>query len=154
VRELQERRPGDAAIVAASRRVRLLAIVVATAVVAADQLTKQLALRALAGGPVDVVWTLRLKLTFNTGAAFSLGTGLTPVITALAVVLVAFLLMAVARAPSQLLVVALGLVVGGAMGNLVDRLLRHHGGAVVDFIDLQWWPVFNLADAAVSIGRA
>jgi len=48
--------------------------------------------------------------------------------------------------------VALGLLAGGAAGNLVDRLLRDHGGAVVDFIDLQWWPVFNLADAAITCG--
>jgi signal peptidase II len=52
--------------------------------------------------------------------------------------------------------VALGLVLGGALGNIVDRLLRTGdgflGGAVVDFIDAQWWPVFNVADIAISCG--
>jgi signal peptidase II len=43
-------------------------------------------------------------------------------------------------------------VIGGALGNLADRLVRHHGGAVIDFIDPRWWPVFNIADAAVSVG--
>ena len=51
---------------------------------------------------------------------------------------------------------SLGLVLGGALGNLVDRAFREGsgflGGAVVDFIDLQWWPVFNVADTAVSVG--
>ncbi|HEX7167995.1 MAG TPA: signal peptidase II, partial [Acidimicrobiales bacterium] len=46
----------------------------------------------------------------------------------------------------------LGLVLGGAVGNLADRLFRDHGGAVVDFVDLQWWPVFNVADIAISVG--
>ena len=46
----------------------------------------------------------------------------------------------------------LGLIVGGAVGNLTDRVLRGHGGAVVDFVDLQWWPVFNLADACIVCG--
>jgi signal peptidase II len=48
--------------------------------------------------------------------------------------------------------IALGLVLGGALGNLADRLIRGHGGAVIDFIDFQWWPVFNVADMAITIG--
>jgi signal peptidase II len=48
--------------------------------------------------------------------------------------------------------VGLGLLVGGAVGNLADRLVGGHGGAVVDFIDLQWWPAFNVADAAITCG--
>jgi signal peptidase II len=46
----------------------------------------------------------------------------------------------------------LGLIIGGALGNLVDRLVRHHAGAVIDFVDLRWWPVFNVADAAITVG--
>jgi signal peptidase II len=46
----------------------------------------------------------------------------------------------------------MGLLLGGACGNLVDRLVRHHHGAVIDFIDLRWWPVFNVADACITVG--
>ena len=46
----------------------------------------------------------------------------------------------------------MGLLLGGAAGNLTDRLVRHHHGAVIDFIDLKWWPVFNVADASIVCG--
>src|SRR5262249_12401379 len=49
-------------------------------------------------------------------------------------------------------VVAMGLLLGGALGNLGDRLFRHHHGSVIDFIDLRWWPVFNVADSALTVG--
>ena len=121
--------------------------------VALDQLTKSWALRALDDGPVHVLWTLRLRLSFNSGAAFGLGPGLAPLLVVVGIVLVVALL-GFGRAATSTLAgtVALGLVLGGAVGNLVDRLLRQHGGAVVDFVDLQWWPVFNVADAAISCG--
>jgi signal peptidase II len=48
----------------------------------------------------------------------------------------------------------MGALLGGALGNLADRLIRHHHGAVIDFIDLRWWPVFNVADAAITVGAA
>ena len=67
---------------------------------------------------------------------------------ALLVVLAGFSRSLTGRLPT----VALGLVLGGAAGNLVDRLFRGHDGAVVDFIDLQWWPVFNVADMAIVCG--
>jgi len=126
---------------------------VAALVVIFDQLTKAWALRALEDGPVHLVWTLRLNLAFNSGAAFGLGRGLAPVLAPLAILLVLALLgfgrSAVTTRPGA---VALGLVLGGALGNLTDRLFGDHGGAVVDFIDLQWWPVFNLADTAITSG--
>ena len=127
--------------------------VVTAAVVAVDQVTKTWALRALDDGPIEVVWTLRLDLSFNSGAAFGLGRGLAPLFVAVGVVLVVVLL-TVARSSGTNAAgtVALGLVLGGALGNLGDRLFRDHGGAVVDFIDLQWWPVFNVADAAITCG--
>jgi signal peptidase II len=125
---------------------------VAAAVVVVDQLTKTWALRSLADGPVDLVWTLRLKLTINSGAAFGLGRGLGPVLVVAAVaVLVVLGMLARSSSLSPVGAVALGLVLGGALGNLVDRLVRDQGG-VVDFVDLQWWPVFNVADAAISVG--
>ncbi|MEO7836018.1 MAG: signal peptidase II, partial [Acidimicrobiales bacterium] len=67
-------------------------------------------------------------------------------------VLVALIGLGRSAATSTAATVALGLVVGGALGNLADRFLRDFGGAVVDFIDLQWWPIFNVADAAISVG--
>jgi signal peptidase II len=118
----------------------------------ADQLTKWWALEALPDGPVHVIWTLHLELHFNSGAAFSMGRGLTPFITAAVVALVVVLFTMVRSVTTPSVAVALGLLLGGASGNLIDRLVRDHGGAVIDFIDLQWWPVFNLADAAVVIG--
>ena len=150
MRRLQERGPVPAL---APRPRWALAAGTAVAVVALDQVTKSWALRSLADGPVHLVWTLHLNLTFNSGAAFGLGRGLAPLLIAAALVLVALLVgMGRSGPPTPLAAFALGLVLGGAAGNLADRLLRDHGGAVVDFIDLQWWPVFNLADAAISCG--
>ena len=125
---------------------------VAVAVAAADQLTKAWALQALADGPIHLLWTLRLRLSFNTGIAFGLGRGLGTLLVPLALaVLVVMVVLGWVGSGGLPTTVALGLVTGGAAGNLVDRLVRH-GGAVVDFVDLQWWPVFNLADAAISCG--
>ena len=131
---------------------------VAAIVIALDQLTKWWALEGLSppDGPIDVIWTLRFNLTFNSGMAFSQGRGLGPVIGAVALVVVVVLVMSVGRGASTLGAVAIGMVVGGAVGNLSDRLFRSDSGflqgRVIDFIDVQWWPVFNVADAAVVIG--
>ena len=125
----------------------------AVTVVAVDQLTKSWALRALEDGPIDVLWTLRFNLSFNTGAAFGIGQGLAPLLMLVAIaVLVALVGFGRTAATTPATTGALGLVVGGAVGNLVDRFVRDHGGAVVDFIDLQWWPIFNVADAAITVG--
>jgi signal peptidase II len=98
-------------------------------------------------------------LTYNRGAAFSLGSGASPVIEAIAVVLVVIVLWfsgRLARGGGHLAtIVGFGLVSGGALSNLVDRVARHHHGAVVDFIQLvSWWPIFNVADAAITVGAA
>ncbi len=133
------------------RRLDLLVAVVA-AVVVTDQMTKSLALSRLQDGPVHLFWTLRLNLSFNSGVAFSQGRGLTPFITAAVVVLVAGLALLSRKVRGVPATLAVGLLLGGACGNLADRVLRGHGGAVVDFIDLQWWPVFNVADVAITAG--
>jgi signal peptidase II len=130
---------------------------VAVAVIVVDQLTKRWALSALGDGHVvDIVWTLRLNLTFNSGMAFSRGQGLGPIIGVLAFVVVIVLVGSLARTAVGVARIAVGLVIGGALGNLCDRAFRSGGGflrgRVIDFIDLQWWPVFNVADAAVVIG--
>jgi signal peptidase II len=126
-------------------------------VVALDQLTKTWAVRALDDGPVDLFWTLSLDLTFNTGAAFSRGRGLGPIIGVAAAVVALVLLWTGRTVESRAGAIAVGMVLGGAAGNLADRAFRAGGdgflgGAVVDFVDLEWWPVFNLADACIVIG--
>ena len=125
-----------------------------TAVVGLDQLTKTIAERHLAHGPVYLVGPVRLALSYNTGAAFGLGRGVAPLLVAAGVVVVVLVVRSAGRSPSTLAVLATGLVVGGAVGNLVDRLVRHNAGAVIDFVDLRVWPVFNLADACIVCGAA
>jgi signal peptidase II len=138
----------------------LLAAAVAGAVFVADQVTKTWALHH-AVTPRHVLGPIFLTLTFNSGAAFGVGRGVTPVVEVVVVLLVSGLLLfgrRAARSSSTTVAVASGLLLGGACGNLADRLVRHHGGAVVDFIDAlrigsrDWWPVFNVADAAIVIG--
>lgn len=128
----------------------------AAVVVALDQLTKHWALAALADGPVDLVGSLRLNLVYNDGAAFSLGAGNTTVISLLGLVVVAMIVRLGLTAESRASAVGFGIVLGGALGNLTDRAFRRGdgvlGGFVVDFVDLQWWPVFNLADASLWVG--
>ena len=124
-----------------------------------DQLTKTWALSALdAGRTIDLVWTLRFRLIFNTGAAFSQGEGLGPLLAILVLVVVGLLVRLGARTGDPVARLCIGVIIGGALGNLADRVFRSGdgflGGAVVDFVDLQWWPVFNLADAAVVVGGA
>ncbi len=139
-----------------ARRLRLL-LGVGAVVLAVDQLTKWWAVEALGDGrTIDLVWTARFNLVRNDGAAFSLGSDYTPFI-ALVAVAVSIAVIVVGRKIEQpWMLGALGLVLGGALGNVVDRLVRSGDGflqgAVVDFIDLQWWPVFNVADMGIVIG--
>jgi signal peptidase II len=131
---------------------------VAVFVLAADILTKALVVAHLrAGQPVHVLGSvLELNLLRNSGAAFSLGTGDTIVFTAIAVVVVVYILRTARKLRSAVWAVTLGLLLGGACGNLVDRIFRAPGlfrGDVVDFIEVtRYWPVFNLADSAIVCG--
>jgi signal peptidase II len=132
-------------------------LLIAAAVVLADQLSKQWALNALDDRTIDVVGSLRFNLAFNKGMAFSQGTGLGPIIGVVALVVVVGLLVSIGRSTSPIYPLAVGLIIGGAVGNLLDRLFRDPGwfrGGVVDFIDLQWWPIFNVADIAITVGGA
>lgn len=143
--------------VAPPRRLGLFATV-AIVVLVADQLTKHWAVNRLSdGSTIDVVGSLRFNLFLNTGAAFSLGSGngWGPWIAVIAIGVVVMLALGhTSRFP--LGAAAAGMIAGGAVGNLADRALRGDDGflhgAVIDFIDLQWWPVFNIADAAVVVG--
>jgi signal peptidase II len=120
-----------------------------------DRSTKLWAERAFASGPVDVIpGVLTFRYVSNSGGAFSLGQS-APWFFAAATIVVSALIAATAfRRRSVLTSVALGLILGGALGNLTDRAVRGSGmtGHVVDFIDVHVWPVFNLADSAIVIG--
>lgn len=147
----------DAATAGPSRRYGAAALASAAVVVVLDQLTKWWALATLDDGRViDLVWTLRLRLVFNTGAAFSSFQGLGPLLGVAAVAVAAILLLNRRLVSGRLSAVATGSIAGGALGNLTDRLFRSDdgflGGAVVDFIDVQWWPVWNVADMGVVLG--
>ena len=131
---------------------------VGLAVLAFDQLTKAWALNRLSGGRlVEVVGSLRFNLAYNTGTAFSMGSGkgLGPWISVLAIVVVVGLSLGY-TSRFRLGAIAAGMIAGGALGNLGDRAFRGDDGflhgAVIDFVDLQWWPVFNVADAAIVVG--
>lgn len=125
-----------------------------------DQLTKTWAERSLTTRNIDVIGSLRFNLAYNTGTAFSLGGGLGPWIAVLALVVVGVLVWQGRTVRTRLGAVALALIVGGALGNIVDRAFRQGlgseqgfmRGAVVDFIDLQWWPIFNIADVGIVVG--
>ena len=139
-----------------ARRHNLVLFGVAALVVAFDQITKWWALQALDDRDIDVVWTLRLHLVHNTGAAFGLGQDLDTLIAVGALLFVIVVAWAGWGGRRLMLPpVLLGMVLGGAIGNLGDRVFRSDdrflGGAVVDFIDLQWWPVFNAADSAIVV---
>ena len=121
-----------------------------------DQLTKVWAMSALEDRTIDVIWTLRFNLAINYGASFSLGTGFGAWIGLIALVVVGVLVWKGGSVRTRLGAVALGLIVGGALGNVLDRAFRgdegfFHGG-VVDWIDFQWWPIFNIADIGVVCG--
>ncbi len=147
-------------VAAAPRRGSLLPLTfaVAAVVVLVDQLTKNWAVTALAGAdPRHVIWTLQWNLSFNSGMAFSRGQGIGPIIGLVALVVVVFIVLSVRSNSSRVVAVAAGLVLGGALGNLCDRLFRGDGwlhGSVIDFIDFQWFPIFNVADICVNVGGA
>jgi signal peptidase II len=140
-----------------SRRPRrtFLVLGIAALWIVLDQLTKMWAERALTQGePVQVVGDLlRLHLIYNSGAAFSLGTGSTGVLTILASVIVVAIIWQALKVRSLAWAVALGLLLGGALGNLIDRYFRAPApgqGHVVDFLRLPSFPIFNVADIGVT----
>lgn len=135
---------------------RSQALSVAAAVVITDQLSKAWALNALADGPIDVIdGFLRFVLHFNPGAAFSLFQNSGVALALIGFVIVGALIVMIGTVERRYEAVAMGIVLGGALGNLIDRVARSDGafdGKVVDFIDLWRIPTFNVADAAINVG--
>ena len=129
----------------------MLAFAIAAVVVVADRVTTSLALNHLHG--MRHVWgPVGLAMTFNSGFAFSLFSGRAVAVTVLLCVGVVVLAVIVAQVPTVPLAVGAGLVLGGAVGNLSERIVGGHGGQVPDFITLDYWPTFNVADACVTVG--
>jgi signal peptidase II len=151
--------PGDRRSAAGSPGRRYLGVLIGVAlfVITADAITKAIVVARLSGRlPVRLLGGfLTLRLLRNSGAAFSIGTSLTIVFTVIAVGVVIFILRTARRLRSLPWAICLGLLLGGAAGNLSDRLFRAPGpfrGSVVDWIQLPHWPVFNLADSAIVCG--
>jgi signal peptidase II len=153
--------PGEAPSAATAPKVLLLSLI-AVVVLAVDIVTKVVAVAQLEGRePVEILGGLvYLQLVRNPGAAFSFATGYTWVLTIVAIVVVGVIVRVARRLRSTGWAVALGLVLGGALGNLTDRLFRSPGplqGHVVDVVSLfapdgRVWPVFNLADSSIVSG--
>jgi signal peptidase II len=147
--------PGTSRPTGGSSRIRWVLFAVALTAYAVDVVTKQLAVQRLADGDVPVLgdWFV-LHLTFNPGAAFSLGTSYTVALSCLAITAVIVVLWLSRRVGSVVWGVALGLLLGGVAGNLTDRLVRDPGpmrGHVVDMFMVPNWPVFNIADICINL---
>jgi signal peptidase II len=122
--------------------------------VAADQLTKHIVTGHLAlDDGIHVIGPFWIHHVQNSGIAFGLFAGATPLVTALTALAVGWMLVFFARSGARhpVLPAALGLLIGGSVSNLVDRVRLGH---VTDFLDLKWWPAFNLADSFIVIGVA
>jgi signal peptidase II len=120
-----------------------------------DFFTKIWALSSLSSTPRKIFGsTLQLILVKNSGAAFSFATGFTILFSLLALLVVVAITYYAPRITSQGWLVALGLLLGGVLGNLTDRIFRQPGflnGNVIDWIQIPHWPVFNMADSAITV---
>ncbi len=134
---------------ARSRRGLALALVLAAVVVAADQASKWLVRAAADDLPLRLVGGLRIDLTYNSGISFSRFAGAGPIVVVLVAAVATGVSVALVLSPPRYRP-ALGIVLGGAVGNLIDRL--RFDGAVVDFVAVYGWPSFNVADAAIVVG--
>lgn len=132
------------------------ALTAASSVSAIDQLTKWWAAESLPGHPITVIpGTLEIRYVINTGASFSMLQGAGTLIALVVIAVVVFMVALVRRIGTTPEAVALGLVLGGAVGNLADRVFRGPGwfdGGVIDFVDFSFFPAFNVADSAITVG--
>jgi signal peptidase II len=135
---------------------RLIAYAVAAGVIIADQLTKWWVAATLPGDPIVVIdGVFRLSYIQNSGAAFGMLRGFGSIVALVAVAAAVLITLVVRHLEGTVENVAMGLVLGGALGNLADRIFRGDGlldGKVVDWIDFSFFPAFNVADTAITIG--
>lgn len=121
-----------------------------------DQVTKHLVVDRLGSGEevrvIDGVLTFRL--TYNPGGAFGLGQSIPGFFLVASLAIAVTIVYLARKVDDPRWLVPLGVVLGGGVGNLIDRVVRSPGGRVVDFIDLQVWPLFNVADSAIVVGVA
>jgi signal peptidase II len=134
----------------------VLWITVAVTAFALDQVTKWWAEDALADGqPRQVIGDLlQFRLVYNPGAAFSTGTSYTALLTLVALTVIVVVIRLAPKLQSRGWAIALGLILGGALGNVTDRIFRDPApfrGEVVDFLELPNWPIFNVADCAITV---
>jgi signal peptidase II len=137
------------------RRAAYTLFIVALVAYGLDRVTKVWAEATLPGDPIDVIpGVLTLRFTTNSGGAFSIGQSAPWFFVGITAIVVVIILATSLRHTSRVVGASIGLVLGGALGNLTDRAFRDEGfrGRVVDFIDFHVWPVFNLADAAIVVG--
>jgi len=137
---------------------RRVALTVAAGVLAVDQLVKWWVVATLPGEPIVLIdGFLNLRYVTNFGAAFSMLEGFGSIIALIAIAAAVLIFLVAVRVDSTGEALALGLVLGGALGNLADRAFRGDGfldGGVVDFVDFSFFPAFNVADSAITIGAA
>jgi len=131
-------------------RVRWKAFGVAAAALVADMVAKMVGVSALTDGPVYLPGPLDLRLVHNSGVAFGVGSGL-PVGLVIGVTAAVTAILAVMMWRGEFPALAGGLILGGAIANVVDRI---GDGVVTDIFDLGWWPTFNLADVWITLGVA
>ncbi|MET7326921.1 signal peptidase II [Nonomuraea sp. NPDC005650] len=162
---------GGASVGGPRGRLFAVLVVLAAVIYTADLITKTVVLRTLEGrAPLVVIPdVLQFRVIFNSGAAFSIGTGMTFIFTFIAAGVVVAIVRTARKLGSRAWAVTLGLLLGGALGNLTDRLLRYPSGIgrstqlqghVVDFIEvlpghfpiIDYFPVFNIADSAIVCG--
>lgn len=134
---------------------RRLAVVIAAVVLGADQLTKWWAFEALADGPIEILGDFfQFRLVRNSGAAFGTLQNAGVLLALIAIVAILLLIRVSGETEHRHEAIIFGLVLGGASGNLADRIFRADGlfdGRVVDWIDFSFWPTFNIADSAITI---
>jgi signal peptidase II len=123
-------------------------------VIALDQWTKWWVLHHVSPGPHHLLGPLGMDVGRNTGVAFSLISGHSALAFVLAAALTVVVAACVARVLAVLPAIVFGLLLGGAIGNLADRIFRHASGGVVDFLTLPHWATFNVADSAITVGIA
>ena len=137
-----------------ARRSLVPFFVAAAVIVLLDQVTKHFVLAELSDGDVVHVieGILTFRLTYNPGGAFGFGQDIPGFFLVASVVISIAVILMARKVDDPRWLIPLGLVLGGGVGNLIDRTIRDTGGRVVDFVDLQVWPLFNVADSAIVIG--